>query len=73
MPWFVYILKCSDDSLYIGQTSDLQKRIKIHNEGNGPKYTAIRRPLELAYSESFTSQDKAIKREKQLKKWLYLQ
>ncbi|MFC1724873.1 GIY-YIG nuclease family protein [candidate division KSB1 bacterium] len=69
MPWFVYILKCSDDSFYIGQTSDLEKRIETHNAGNGPKYTAFRRPIKLVYSETFTSQDKAIKREKQIKKW----
>ena len=69
MPWFVYILKCLDNSFYIGQTSNLEKRVIAHNAGNGPKYTAVRRPVKLVYLESFTSHDKAIKREKQLKKW----
>jgi putative endonuclease len=69
MPWFVYILKCSDDSFYVGQTSDLEKRIETHNAGNGPKYTSVRRPVSLLYFESYNSQNEAVKREKQLKKW----
>lgn len=76
--YFLYILKCSDESLYTGITTDLEKRIKMHN-GELPgwaKYTSGRRPVELVYSESAWDRSQATKRElqvKKLSKWEKLQ
>lgn len=69
MSWFVYILKCSDESYYVGQTNDLEKRIKSHNSGRASQYTSSRLPVTLVYSESLLKKDEAVKREAQLKKW----
>jgi len=53
MSFFVYILKCSDNTLYVGSTNDLEKRLHAHNNlKSGAHYTKIRRPVTLAYSES---------------------
>lgn len=68
MSWQVYILRCSDDSLYIGCTNRLEIRLAAHNEGKGAKYTAGRRPVALAYCEPAASRSAALKRELQLKK-----
>ena len=67
---YVYILKCSDDSLYVGSTNDLAKRIKQHNESkHGAHYTKIRRPVELKYSETFDTFKAARSREAEIKSW----
>jgi predicted GIY-YIG superfamily endonuclease len=68
MTW-VYILRCSDDSFYVGHTDDLPDRERTHNEGRGARYTAARRPVRLVYSERFESSDCATARERQLKRW----
>jgi predicted GIY-YIG superfamily endonuclease len=68
-PFFVYILKCSDRSYYIGHTDDLERRIECHTEGIEPCYTANRRPLELVFVEECTSREEALGRERQIKKW----
>src|SRR5437588_447446 len=47
----VYILRCSDDSLYVGHTSNLEERLKVHNDGRGALWTASRRPVILVYWE----------------------
>ena len=60
---FVYLLRCSDNSLYCGWTTDLEKRIEAHNSGRGAKYTKSRRPVELVYSEECESKSAAMKRE----------
>jgi putative endonuclease len=65
----VYILRCSDSSLYIGSTADLDARIARHNRGEGCVFTAARRPLTLVYSEPFDTQLEATLRERQLKRW----
>jgi len=69
MPWHIYILQCSDNTLYTGHTQDIQNRLNIHNKGQGPAYTAARRPLLLVYSEPHPSKKSALRREKQIKKW----
>ncbi len=46
-PWVVYLIKCSDGSLYCGITNDLHKRLEMHNSGKGAKYTKSRRPVGL--------------------------
>jgi predicted GIY-YIG superfamily endonuclease len=68
MAW-VYILRCSDASLYVGHTSDLDSRERTHNEGRGGAYTAARRPVALVYSEQADSLQAARRREQQLKCW----
>ena len=66
---FVYILSCSDGTLYVGSTSDLVERERVHNEGRGPKYTAGRTPVRVVYSEAHESRAAAQNREAQLKRW----
>lgn len=60
---YIYIVRCSDGSLYTGWTNDLEKRIKDHNEGRGAKYTRSRRPVVLAYYEEFATKEEAMSRE----------
>jgi predicted GIY-YIG superfamily endonuclease len=69
MSWFIYILLCSDGSLYVGYTKDLEQRVATHNAGKGAAHTALRRPVKLVYSEPFESEPAAVAREIQLKKW----
>ena len=70
MIYTVYILKCSDDSLYVGCTNDLPKRVKEHDESKkGAHYTKIRRPVALVYKEEYKTLQEARKRETEIKKW----
>jgi putative endonuclease len=55
--WYVYILECSDGTLYTGITTDLDKRLKTHNNGKGAKYTKTRLPV--ALKASFESEDRS--------------
>lgn len=64
---FIYILRCSDGSLYTGWTTDLEKRVAAHNAGKGAKYTRSRRPVELIYSEVFDDKISAQRREYAIK------
>ena len=66
---FTYILRCADDTLYVGHTEDLASREQTHNEGKGAKYTADRRPVRMVYAEEHASAESAIAREHQLKRW----
>jgi putative endonuclease len=66
--WFVYIVECSDGTLYTGIAVDVQARIKIHNAGLGAKYTKPRRPVTLLYTEEHSNQSEATKREYAIKK-----
>jgi predicted GIY-YIG superfamily endonuclease len=68
MAW-VYILRCADDSLYVGHTHNLVDRERTHNEGRGGSYTAKRGPVRVVYSEYVPSLDCARRRERQLKRW----
>ena len=63
MAHYVYILRCADDSLYTGWTTDIQKRLDTHNSGKGAKCTRSRLPVELVYYEKFESKSDALKRE----------
>lgn len=65
---YVYIVKCSDGSLYTGWTNNLTKRIETHNEGKGAKYTKTRLPVELVYSEKCESKEAAMSREWHIKR-----
>ncbi|MGM0410566.1 MAG: GIY-YIG nuclease family protein [Bacillota bacterium] len=64
---YVYILSCSDNSLYTGYTTDLERRVNEHNEGKGAKYTRGRTPVELVYHEKKKSKSLAMKREYEIK------
>jgi putative endonuclease len=66
--WLVYLLRCSDGSLYTGITNDLPKRLKAHAAGRASKYTRSRLPVRLAYSEPQKSKSAALKREAAIKK-----
>ena len=66
---YVYILRCADNSFYVGLTQDLNTRVKAHNDGRGAAYTFKRRPVRLVYSEKFESESKGVERERQLKRW----
>jgi putative endonuclease len=67
--WHVYMVRCSDGTLYTGITNDLEKRIKAHNSGkDGARYTRSRRPVKLVYSEEVDSKSTAAKLEYKIKK-----
>jgi predicted GIY-YIG superfamily endonuclease len=67
--WFVYILRCRDNALYVGETNDVDLRVVRHNEGRGSRFTARRLPVTLAFSEPHIARDAALARERQLKRW----
>ena len=64
---FVYLLRCNDNSLYCGWTSDIPKRIKAHNTGKGAKYTRAKLPVELVYFEVYADKVAAMQREYEIK------
>jgi len=68
MKYIVYILLCSDNTLYTGWTVDIEKRIKLHNSGKASKYTRCRRPVEIFYSEALNTKREAMSRECAIKK-----
>ena len=69
MSYFVYILECSDGSLYTGITKDITKRLDEHNtKDTGAKYTKARRPVKLLYEEASENRSSASKREYAIKK-----
>ncbi len=68
--WYVYFLRCADNSLYAGITTDLSRRLDEHNFSKklAAKYTRVRRPVNLVYSEQLSSRSEASRKECQLKK-----
>lgn len=68
MKHYVYIVECSDGTLYCGYTTDIKRRVNEHNSANGAKYTKGRRPVNLKYSEKLDSRSSALKREIEIKK-----
>ncbi|MDG2432752.1 GIY-YIG nuclease family protein [Flavobacterium sp.] len=68
--YYVYLLKCKDDSYYVGITSDIDRRLVEHNAGKYPDaYTFKRRPVALMWYQEFTDPNQAIEFEKKIKKW----
>lgn len=67
--WFLYILKCLDNSFYTGITNNLERRLKEHNSKKGGSYTRIRIPAKLVYKEEYQNKSEALKRELQIKGW----
>lgn len=69
MSWYVYLLRCADDTLYTGITTDLARRVDEHNAGKaGAKYTRSRRPVVLAWSEIARDRAEASRREHAVKR-----
>lgn len=69
MNYFVYLVKCSDNSYYCGYTTNLEKRVNDHNSSKkGAKYTKSRRPIKLVYFEQVKNKSEALKREDAIKK-----
>ncbi len=68
--WYIYIVKCSDQSLYTGITIDVGRRVEEHNSNDllGARYTRCRRPVTLVYKEDAGSRSEATKREAAIKK-----
>ena len=68
--WFVYLLRCADNSLYTGITTDLERRVDEHNHDNrkGAAYTRGRRPVSLVYYEAHPSRAEAARREYAIRK-----
>lgn len=71
--WHVYLLRCSDDSLYCGCTNNLDRRVRTHNRGKGAKYTRSRLPAELVWSEGGHDASSAMKREAEIKRLTHKQ
>ncbi len=67
--WYLYMLRCSDGSIYTGITNNVESRVKEHNQGYGAEYTEQRRPVSLIYQETHPDQSSARRREEQIKRW----
>ena len=67
--YYLYILKCSDNSFYTGITNDLKKRFEAHRNGTGSKYVRARLPFIHIYTEKFSNRSEAQKREYEIKSW----
>ena len=65
--WYVYILECSDFTLYTGISNDVEKRIDTHNKKKGAKYTKTITPVKLVYQQSFETKSLAAKEEWRIK------
>ncbi|PKM53406.1 MAG: hypothetical protein CVU98_14325 [Firmicutes bacterium HGW-Firmicutes-3] len=65
---YVYIVKCNDNTLYTGWTTNIEARIKVHNSGSGAKYTRGRLPVTLVYWEALNTRSEALSREVVIKK-----
>ncbi len=68
MAWYIYIVRCADNSLYTGITTNLELRVRMHNLGKAAKYTAARLPVQLVWHEATSNRSTATKRELEIKK-----
>ena len=66
--WYLYVLRCRDDTFYTGITTDVEKRLEAHRAGRGAKYTRGRSPLELVYREVCGTHSEALKQEREVKR-----
>jgi putative endonuclease len=67
--WYLYILKCADNTLYTGTTTDVSRRVNEHNRKKGGACTRARLPVKLIHKEPYKTRSKAQKREAQIKRW----
>lgn len=65
--YWVYVIECADDSFYTGYTTDVERRVREHDRGEGAKYTRGRTPVELVHTEEFDSKSAAMSREYEIK------
>ena len=70
---YMYVLECRDGSYYTGYTTDVGKRLAVHNSGKGAKYTRARLPVKLIYAQGFASKEEAMSAEALLKRKKRLQ
>lgn len=68
-PFYLYMLRCSDGSLYTGHTDDLEGRLWEHRAGLAHSYTRLRRPVRLVYVAEFASREEALTQERRIKGW----
>jgi putative endonuclease len=66
--WWVYLLECRDGSLYCGATTDVGRRLEVHNSGKGARYTRARRPVKLVFCEPAPDRSAALRREAAIKR-----
>ena len=69
MSFWVYMLKCADDSYYVGHTDNLDARMSQHNNGQIAGYTSSRLPVYLVFSQDHSTRDEALAAEQQIKSW----
>ena len=69
LAYYVYMLRCSDGSYFVGHTNDLEHRLVAHERGGIEGYTLSRRPVELVFSDQFSTRQEAFHRERQIKGW----
>lgn len=67
--YYIYIIECSDGSYYTGYTTDVEMRVKCHNEGKASRITRSKLPVKLIYKESFGDKGSALRREAEIKSW----
>lgn len=65
--FYVYMVRCADGTLYTGYTTNVNRRVGIHNKGKGARYTRSRLPVELLYQETFATKPEALRREYEVK------
>ena len=73
MSWYVYMVRCRDNSLYTGCAVDVARRVQVHNAGRGAKYTRSRLPVELVWQEPCADRSEALRREYALKQLTHTQ
>lgn len=67
--YFVYLIECSDKSIYTGITTDIERRFREHSLGRGGAYTRSKRVKKVLYTEQYPTRNEALKREAQIKSW----
>ncbi len=68
-PWHLYVVECADGSFYVGIAKDVERRVRVHNSGRGARYTSMRLPVRLLYSEVRADVGEALRREREIKRW----
>ena len=69
MKWYMYILRCSNGSYYVGHTNSVEKRFERHVQKHGAQHTCVYSPDRVEFTEEFSTEKDAINRERQIKKW----
>ena len=66
-PYYLYIVQCADGTYYTGATNNLERRVRLHNEGRGAKYVRGKRPVRVVYAKGYRSYIQALRAERNLK------